>query len=484
MKIINKYRKLPIQIKASIWFLICSFFQKGISMVTTPIFTRLLSTSEYGQYNVFNSWLGVVTIIVSLNLSSGVFTQGLVKYDKDKDVFASSMQGLTFLLVIVWMGIYLIFHEFWNHLFGLTTVQMLAMLIMVWTSSVFAFWANYQRVDYKYKLLVFVTIVVSLAKPIVGIFFVLKANDKVTARILGLALVEVVCYSFFSLVQLYKGKTFISKKYWKYSILYSIPLIPHFLSQIVLESADRIMISNMAGDSEAGIYSLAYALSSIMILFNYALTQTTSPWIYRKIKNEQIDEIPPVAYLSLAVIAVVNLLLIMFAPEAVAIFAPKTYYEAIWVIPPIAMSVYFMYSYDLFAKFAFYYEKTNLIMIASITGAVINVVLNYIFISMFGYIAAGYTTLLCYILYSVIHYCLMSWVCKQKCSEKNPYSLMKLNKITIPFLIIGFVLLFTYNYPIIRYMLIVLSIVLILINKNKICNLITRIVALKSDKSS
>ena len=64
-KIITKYRQMQLPAKAAIWFLICSFLQKGISVITTPIFTRLLTTAEYGQYNVFNSWFSIVNIFVS-----------------------------------------------------------------------------------------------------------------------------------------------------------------------------------------------------------------------------------------------------------------------------------------------------------------------------------------------------------------------------------------------------------------------------------
>ena len=479
--LIEKYKNLPIQAKASIWFLVCSFFQKSVSMLTTPIFTRLLTTSEYGQYSVFNSWLGVATIIVSMNLAAGVFTQGLVKFEKERDIFASSMQGLTLVLVFAWTIIYLMTYTFWNQLLGLTTVQMLAMLLMIWTSSAFSFWANYQRVDYKYKTLVVVTIIVSLAKPIIGIIFVLKSTDKVTARILGLALVEIIFYSYFAFIQLHKGKVFISKKYWKYSLFYSLPLIPHYLSQIVLESADRIMISDMCDSSKAGIYSLAYALASIMILFNYALTQTTSPWIYKKIKERKINEIAPIAYMSLIIIAVANLLLILFAPEAVAIFAPKSYYDAIWVIPPIAMSVYFMYAYDLFAKFAFYYEKTTLIMFASITGALVNILLNSIFINIFGYIAAGYTTMICYIFYGLIHYLLMRWVCIHYCDGEKPYKFKNIVAITIPFIILGLLFLFTYNYPVIRYGLIIVILGIIMFNYSKVSQIFVDILSLRKE---
>lgn len=71
-KYLQQYRNLPVQMKASLWFLICSFMQKGIATITTPIFTRILTTAEYGQYSVFNSWMQIITPIVCLNLYAGV----------------------------------------------------------------------------------------------------------------------------------------------------------------------------------------------------------------------------------------------------------------------------------------------------------------------------------------------------------------------------------------------------------------------------
>ena len=305
------------------------------------------------------------------------------------------------------------------------------------------------------------------------------ADDKVTARILGIVLVELLGYSWLGFVQLRKGKTFFSKRYWKYAILFNLPLIPHYLSQIVLSSADRIMISNMVGDSEAGIYSLAYSLSSIMTLFNTALMQTLNPWIYQKIKNKRINEIAPIAYISLVIIAAVNIILILLAPEAVAIFAPRSYYAAIWVIPPIAISVYFMYSYDLFSKFAFYYEKTRLIMFASIIGALLNVILNYVCIKIFGYVAAGYTTLVCYVIFSIAHYILMNSICKKYCEGISPYDTKKILLITIPFLVLGLALLSTYKYPIIRYGIVFVSLIVAIIKRKKLMEIAKKLIGLK-----
>ena len=239
-----------MQAKATVWYLICSFMQRGISMITTPIFTRLLNTDEYGQYNVFNSWLGIVTIFVTLHLFSGVYTQGLVKFSDDRKRFSSSLYGLSTVLVLGWTLIYLAFRGFWNDLLDLTTVQMLAMLVMMWASTIFNFWAAEQRVELKFQQLVLLTLVVSLAKPVVGIFLVLHAEDKVTARILGIAIVELALYAGLFIAKFRNGGSFYSGKYWRYALLFNLPLLPHYLSQTVLNSADRIMIRDMVGASE------------------------------------------------------------------------------------------------------------------------------------------------------------------------------------------------------------------------------------------
>lgn len=478
-KLILKYKSFPVQVKASFWFLICSFLQKGISMITTPIFTRLLSTAEYGEFNVFNSWYSIAFIFVSLSLSSGVYTQGLVKYDRQRKIFSSSLQGLTLTLVVLWTVIYLAFKEFWNNLFSMSTTLMLAMLVMIWTSSAFGFWAAEQRVNYKYRALVVITLVVSIAKPVLGILLVTHSDDKVTMRILGLVLVEVIGYTWCGVVQIIRGKKFFSKQFWVYALSYNLPLIPHYLSQMILNNSDRIMINDMVGSDAAGIYSLAYSLAMIMTLFNNALGQTISPWMYQKIKEKKIGDIAPVAYLSIAVVIVVNMLLIAFAPEAVRIFAPKSYYEAIYCIPPVAMGVLFLYSYDLFAKFAFYYERTTMIMLASIGGAILNIVLNYIGIKMFGYIAAAYTTLICYIAFDIFHYVLMTKICKKYLDDVKPYNTKLLIGIAILFILMGFVLMSTYRLPIIRYAIIVILGCIMIINRKVIKEKINILIQLK-----
>lgn len=466
--LLKKYKSFPVQVKASLWFLVCSFMQKGVAVITTPIFTRIMTTVEFGQYNVFSSWMGILTVFVSLNLTAGVFTQGIVKFEENRAKFVSSLQGLTMVLVAIWTIVYMLASKFWNRLFSLTTVEMLVMLALIWMTAIFNFWAAEQRVKYKYRTLVILTIVVSVLQPCVSVFFVLQAKNKVLARILGMLLVDIIAYFGLFIVHVCKGKQLYDSFYWKYALRFNLPLIPHYLSLTVLNSADRIMIERIVGEGKAGIYSLAYSISMVMTLFNTALMSTISPWIYQKIKIKKVKDIEHIAYISLVGIAGVNLLLIFLAPEIVRLFAPVEYYEAIWIIPPVAMSAYFMYSYDLFAKFQFYYEKTEYVMLASICGAILNVILNSIFIPQFGYFAAGYTTLACYILFVAAHYMFMQKVCKDYLDNVKVFDSKKIFGITTIFVGIGFTIMCTYQYMVLRYVLLIVSALIIFCHRQRI----------------
>lgn len=475
-KSVAKYKSLSDQFKATLWFFVCSVLQRGISTITTPIFTRLLTTAEFGRFNVFNSWLSIVQIIVTLQLTGGVYTMGIVKFREEEKVFTSSLQGLNLVLCVLWTIIYLLFRNFWNSLLTLTTVQMLAMLLMIWATAAFTFWMTTQRNQFRYRSLIIVTLIVSILKPVVGILFVLHAEDKVTARILGLALVEVVCYTGFFFVQMARGKVFYSEKYWKYAILFNLPLVPHYLASTVLGSSDRIMIERLVSTSSAGVYSLAYSISQVMLMVNDSLNKTMSPWLYQRIREKEYEKIPTRIYISLVIIAAANLVLIAFSPEIMHIFAPSEYHEAIYVVPPVAMSMFVQYLYLCFCPFEFYFEKRIWTTIGTLTSAVVNIVLNYIFIPILGYQVAGYTSLICYTINSLMHYYFMRKVCKTYLNDLNPYDPKTLLIISLGFMVLGFLYIPLYSNMALRYVFTVLLFVIVYSQRKHFLPLLSQII--------
>lgn len=57
-----------------------------------------------------------MSIVVTLNIFYGGYTQGLVKFSHDRKVYSSSMQGLTLAMVALWTVVYFMFRKFWNEL--------------------------------------------------------------------------------------------------------------------------------------------------------------------------------------------------------------------------------------------------------------------------------------------------------------------------------------------------------------------------------
>ncbi len=423
MNIWEKYSDMAVQAKASIWYAICSFIQKGISFLVVPIYVRLLSTAEYGEWAVFHSWSSILIIFASLNLYCGVYTKKMVGItdSKERDRYTSCMQGLGTLSTFSLFVVYLFFRDWSNGILGLNTGLMLLLFLYFIVFPAFSFWGTRLRVEYRYKPMVIVTIVMSVLIPVVSIILLYTTDLRAKSLILGYLIVQCLFGFFFYVVQFCKGRCFYEKKYWIYALKFNIPLIPHYLSLIVLGQSDRIMIKHYCGEGDAGVYSFAYQISSAICVLNTAINGSRVPWTYEQLKNKTFSGLRKITDALVVMMAVVVLLVSLTSPEIIWILGTSDYGKAVYVIPVVVLGVYFTFVYDLFASVEFYYGATKYVMYASITGALLNIVLNIIFIPMYGFVAAAYTTLACYLVFMLMHYLFSRKVLKQQNIKTNVY---------------------------------------------------------------
>ena len=150
--------------------------------------------------------------------------------------------------------------------------------------------------------------------------------------------------------------------------------------------------------------------------------------------------------------------MVMFlAPEIIRILAPASYYEGIYVIPSVIIGVYFSALYFIFANVVYYYKKPKYVMIGSCCSAVVNIVLNATFIPRFGYLAAGYTTAVAYLMQVIIDYYAM-----QKVISIKIYEMRYIIVISVLVVGIGIILNLIYEYIALRYGLLALLLALLL----------------------
>lgn len=466
-KLITRYKQLPVTVKASLWFVICSVLQKGIAFLTTPIFTRLMSTEQYGQVTVYNSWVEVFTIFATLNLFYGVYNNALTKYPDDKDVATSSMQGLCTTVTLSMFCLYLIFQEWINRFTGMTTIMTCFLFAEVLFVPAFRFWATKQRFEYKYRTLVILTLIISCLTAGLGVPAVLLSSEKGIAKIVTSVGSQIIIAFFLYIFIFAKGKCFFNKKYWKWALIFNLPLIPHYLSAVILNQSDRIMINNMVGTSEAGIYGLAYTIGVLIIIFNEAIMNSFTPWTYQHLKSGDFKKIKEVSLFLILFVAVLSLLLVVVAPEIMWILGGEKYADGVWIIAPIAASTFFRFLYSIYGNVEFYYEKNYFIMIASLITALVNIALNYIFIQLFGYLAAGFTTLACFALYAFSHFVFSNYVAKRYCG-RSVYNNKFIFLVSVFVILFSFLIMLLFNYWFIRYFIVIVIIFLSIIFRKKI----------------
>ena len=174
--IILKYRHLNKETKAAMWYTLCNILQKGIMFLTIPIYVRLLTTEEYGNYNVFNSWKEVLVILATLNLYAGVYTKAMVDLDQERDKYTSSMQGLSTIITVVLLCVYAMFSSFFNTMMESDSVSVLLLFAYFLFHPSISFWLARQRVEYKYIKMVIVTLLVSALTPLLSIILLFSTS--------------------------------------------------------------------------------------------------------------------------------------------------------------------------------------------------------------------------------------------------------------------------------------------------------------------
>lgn len=464
-KIWKYYNKMSIVAKATIWFMVCSFIQKGISFITTPVFTRLLTKEQYGLYSVYMSWLQILTIFTTFRLDYSVFNKGMSKYPKDRDGYASSMLGLTTCLTSILLILYFFFRNWINEFTELNTVIILGMFLELYVLPAISFWSLRERYEFHYKSVVLATLLVSVFNAVFGVIAVLASEDKGVARVLSCVLAQ-FCVGIVIYVRLMlKGHKFICKDYWEFAVLFNIPLIPHYFSTYIVEQSDKIMIQKMISMSASALYSVAYAVGGIVKIFSSSVANTLIPLQYRLLEKKDYKKLNKQICYIMTLVAGLVFVFSCIGPEIIMILGGREYMSAVYVMPPVAVSVFFSFLYTLLANIEFYFEKNKFAMIISFIGAALNVVLNFFFLPIFGYVAAAYTTLLSYAVYAVGHLIYVNAVAKKEVGTHiiNGRGLLTIG---IGSLIVSVLISILYNYSMVRYF-IVIFIISICLTKRK-----------------
>lgn len=394
-------------IKAGFWYTIGNLMIKGIGFISIPIFTRILSLDEYGIYNSYIAYESILFVIIGLALHSSVKNAKYI-YKDDFDSYCSSILLLGFISLIFFLVIGNILYKPLFYRLGFSRLILNLLIFQSYCASLITLFNNKISLDYKYKTFLkvsFFNVFGNISLSILLIYTLFKSN-ALLGRIVGTVVPMIIIGIYILHSFCKKRKPKYNKSYWKYGLEYSLPIIPHGISQVLLSQFDRIMVQKIISASAAGIYSFSYNLGLITQTIATSLDTAYSTWFYEQMSLKKYDLIKSKANSYIKLFAIIVILVMLGTPEIIKIMAPSTYWEAVYCAFPIILSTYFMFLYSLIAQIEYFHKKTTYIAIGTFCAAIINIILNLIFIPKYGYVAAAYTTLFSYILYSIFHYVL------------------------------------------------------------------------------
>ena len=364
-----------------------------LTFLILPLYTSILTTKEYGQYDLLNTISIFLIPFITLLMEEAMFRFLIdVKNEKEKKKVISQSVIFSVLNTILFSIIILIIGSIFNYEYKLY-------LVLYITASILSGLAgSILRGISKYKKYAMFNFLSSLFTVLLNILFILVLKIGLD----GLFLSYIIANSLISLLFLGIEKTHhylsfknIDKKLLKEMIKYSVPLVPNSISWVIINLSDRLIITFFLGLSANGIYSIANKFPTIINTFYnfFYMAWKESASIIVKEKNKDIyyKEI----YKDLnGFLVTFSMLLISSLPFIFPLLIKGNYMDAYPYILPLIIAIYFSNLSSFYGGIFAAYKDTKIMGSSTIWGAIINISVNLLFIKYIGIYAAILSTFL------------------------------------------------------------------------------------------
>lgn len=393
MKNKRKYKDL---LKNIILFFISSFVPKAISFFLLPFYTSHLSTFEYGISDLINTTVSLCVPILTLDITDAVLRFSLDgKYDK-KDIFSTAMK---IILIDVLILIILYFVKQISGFPNIENIYFIFFIIYFITNSCYNIFVSFCKGINSVNSIVIASIINSLVTLLLNILLVGKYEKGLTGYLLANSLGMIVAIA--SLVfTAHLNKYLILKKNKSVSkemIKYSFPMIFSAIAWWCNTASDRYIVSWMIGIDSSGVYAISSKIPTIINTFQGIFMQAWSISAIKEFdKKDEDGFIGNIFTLLFFFLTLICSLLMILNPFLSKILFANEFYKAWKFVPPLLLAVT-IDGITLFMCHLFYAVRdTKARAIATICGAVVNTILNFILIKFFGAYGAAIATLIGY----------------------------------------------------------------------------------------
>ena len=390
-----------------------------------PLYTAQFTTDQYGVITEMYAYVAFLVVFLTYGMETAFFRFSSLKEHKEKTVYTTviySLVATSFSFIVMSL---LFEQSIANWLQYPNNPEFVTWFaIIVGLDAVSSIPLAKLRSDNKAVKFVFVNfsnIIVFVGLNLFFLFYCLPKynagetnwlietfyNPEIGVGYVFISNLIAVCVKFLLLLpEILKARYQFELTLLKKMFIYALPLLIFGLSGIVNETIDRIMLKRILLEahglketmSEIGIYGACYKISIIITLFIQAFRYAAEPFFFSQEKEKNAKETYSNVMTYFVIVCATIFLGVMLFIDFIKYFIPnEEYWVGLKVVPillfaNIALGIY--YNQSIWYKLS---GKTKFGAYIGIFGAAITILLNYIWIPIYGYMGSAWATLICYV---------------------------------------------------------------------------------------
>lgn len=380
-------------------YLIANVATRALNFISVPILTRLLTPEDYGINGVFLGTVMILSSIYNLNIDKSIsryyYDQ---KNEKDFKKYVGTCYFLMFFLFLLSSVILIFFQGFFSNLLGVNPTLLLCAIPIVFINIIISsFQQIYQPLKQSALVAKFSTIQIYLifliSVPIVYLLPSERYYGLVWGQVIGGAII-VVC-----LIKYVKPfiKLHFDRKYMKYMLFYSIPLIPEALSGIIIEQFGKLYIGGSMGMDSAGYYTFVASISSLVLIIVSVSNQAWVPYYFEYMNSKDYLSLDKDLKRILILTFISALGVSCFGKELALLLAKSNYAKFLYLLPLLCIGYAFFQLFYVYYRNISYVRKTLYMSLIVVVSGIINVLCNSMLVQRFQELGVAISFMLSYL---------------------------------------------------------------------------------------
>lgn len=389
---------------------------KAISFFVFPLYTYVLTVSDFGAMELVNTGVGIVALIINLGLNNSVQR---FYYDKDtgtkeqplvvsNGLYCMSVFGCIVALAAI-VFVYLL-QDFLSCEYSVSWTWVVIALINVYISQHISYCMDVMRLHFLSKRFALISSGCSLLTVVFCLLFLFYFHYGVLGFFLASLLASVLMFPI-SIWSIKKDLVALMDFKWCIKLLqYGYPMVFSSIFYWALSTVDRWMLAMYKDVYEIGLYSIGFKFASIIIFINNAVVQAWIPFCMKMFSEDENykRKIADIYSCYICVLVFLGTIISLFSKEILMFLLPTEYHNAASTLSILVIGTV-IYSSTQFSVIGMTFEqKTKYIAYVSFLTLIVNILLNFLFIPIYGSAGASVAMLLSYLIMTILYFFITS----------------------------------------------------------------------------